>query len=88
MSLTPEQQANVDLGLSVLTSAAPALGPNGIAIAALITAATSALKAASASGTDVTDAELQALFDQYALNEADDLAAQDAERQRLAGKQP
>lgn len=76
MTLTAEQQANLNLGLGVLMAVAPTLGPNGALAATIVSSLAQAITNASNNGQDVSDEELQALFDQFEINKADDLAAQ------------
>ena len=68
-----------------VTALGPVLPPKVGALLGLAFGAFNAAKAA-ASGQDVTDEQLQALFDQFAVNKADDQAAQaEALARRNAG---
>lgn len=72
------QQANVDFALAILGSLAPVagLGKNATLALGIMNAAATAMKNAQAANVDVSDADLQALFDQFERNAADDQAAQ------------
>ena len=74
------QQANFDFALAILGSLVPVagLGANATVALTLINTAANAIKNAQASNVDVSDAELQALFDQFERNDRDDQAAQAA----------
>lgn len=76
--MTPQEKQALDTALAIVATVGPALGPNGAIISAAITAGVQALSGAG--GQDVTDDQLQAVFDQFSLNAADDLAAQAAAR--------
>lgn len=76
MSLSPEQKAYLDEALTLIAVVGPELGPNGAIVAAAVTAGARFIEAARNNGTDVSDADLAALFSQFDVNKADDLAAQ------------
>lgn len=74
--MTPEQQATLQTGLTVAGAAAPFLPPNiGLAVTAAINIL-SAIQNAAATGQDITDEELAAMFTKYAAASADAKAAQ------------
>lgn len=75
--MTPQEKQVLDTALAIVATVGPALGPNGAIISAAIAAGVQALTSAG-TGQDVTDDQLQAVFDQFNLNAADDLAAQQA----------
>lgn len=66
-----------------VTALGPVLPPKVGALLGLAAGAFAAAQAA-ATGKDVTDDELDALFAQFEINKADDLAAQAEARQREA----
>lgn len=74
--MNTQQQADVDLAMAVIGAVGPALGPNGMLASEIVTAGAQAIKNASSAGADVSDADLQALFDQFAANDAADQQAQ------------
>lgn len=76
MTLTPQQQQALDAALALVQTVGPKLGPNGAILAGVVTAGAAAISAAMASGGDVTDVALYAIFDKFSANAADDMKAQ------------
>ena len=75
--MSTKTQAAIDAGISAAEAAAPLLLTAKMqALFALAIGAMAAIQTATAQQTDVSDADLQALFAQYDRNRADDLAAQ------------
>lgn len=83
--MTPQEQQALDTALAVVQTVGPALGPTGALVAAGVTAAFQAFTAASNAGSDVTDEQLQAVFDKFDANAADDLAAQAEAKGKTTG---
>lgn len=78
MTITPQQQQALDAALAAVQVIGPALGTGGAAASAIATAAVAAIRASGAAATDVSDAQLAAIFNQYTANQLDDAAAQKA----------
>lgn len=75
---TSSAAADISAGIAVAQGLAPLLPPNVQKAVAIAAAAASVVNAwaQAAQAADITDAQLQGLFDQFAINKADDLAAQ------------
>ncbi len=76
MTITAQQQAEIAAGVAAAQSLAPLLGPNGVLAINLATTLLGAVQAATATGSDVTDAQLAALFSADDAAKLADLLAQ------------
>ncbi len=87
--INPTTMANLQAGVAMASALSALFPPNVQKAIAIAAAAAGAVNTWVQSGQegDVTDAQLQALFDQFSVNKADDLAAQ-AEAQAITPKDP